>query len=43
MLKKHPDKNRNNPNAGKEFNDIQQAYDMVMDPAAREAWLQLQK
>ena len=43
MLKKHPDKNRGNPNAAREFNELQVAYDMVMDPAAREAWLQLQR
>ena len=43
VLKKHPDKNRNNPNAAKEFNELQVAYDLVMDPAAREAWVQLQR
>ena len=43
VLKVHPDKNPDNPNAAKIFNEVQQAYDIALDPKAREAWMQLEK
>ena len=43
MLKVHPDKNPDDPNAAKVFNEVQQAYDIALDPKAREAWMQLKQ
>ena len=40
-LTKHPDKQRDNPNAAAEFNAIQRAYEKVLDPGFRDAWNQL--
>ena len=40
-LTKHPDKQRNNPNAAAEFMLIQKAYDVLTDAAARAAWDEL--
>jgi DnaJ family protein C protein 17 len=40
-LTKHPDKQPDNPNAAAEFNAIQRAYELLLDPAVREAWDQL--
>lgn len=34
-LKYHPDKNKNDPNAGEKFKDLQHAYDHLIDPALR--------
>lgn len=42
-LTKHPDKQRDNPNAAAEFNAIQRAYEKVLDPGFRDAWNQLAK
>lgn len=36
-LKKHPDKQRDNPNAAAEFNLIQRAYELLSDSQARAA------
>ena len=36
-LKKHPDKQRDNPNAAAEFNLIQRAYELLSDAQARAA------
>ena len=36
-LKKHPDKQRDNPNAAAEFNLIQRAYELLSDAPARAA------
>ncbi|KAK9842308.1 hypothetical protein WJX81_005780 [Elliptochloris bilobata] len=40
-LTKHPDKQRDNPNAAAEFMLIQKAYDVLTDAAARAAWDEL--
>jgi hypothetical protein len=37
-LTKHPDKQPDNPNAAAEFGLIQRAYEVLLDPAAKEAW-----
>lgn len=42
-LTKHPDKQPDNPKAAEEFGVIQKAYEILLDPAAREAWNQLAK
>ena len=42
-LTKHPDKQRDNPNAAAEFNAIQRAYEKALDPGFRDAWNQLAK
>lgn len=42
-LVKHPDKQRNNPKAAEEFQLLRWAYDLLLDPAAREAWDALEK
>lgn len=36
-LKKHPDKQPNNPNAAAEFHPIQRAFDLLSDAQARAA------
>lgn len=36
-LLKHPDKNRDNPNAASEFADLQKAYEVLCDPDAKAA------
>jgi len=36
-LKKHPDKQPNNPNAAAEFHPIQRAFDLLTDAKARAA------
>lgn len=41
-MKKHPDKNPNNPNAAAEFALLQKSYDILCDKDARSAldeWL----
>jgi curved DNA-binding protein CbpA len=41
-LKKHPDKNPDNPKAAEDFNEIQKAYELLCDKEARSAldeWL----
>lgn len=42
-LKKHPDRRPNDPNASKEFIELQRAYDILSDSKAREAWTALQR
>ena len=42
-LKKHPDKNPDNPHAAAEFDRIQKAYDVLTDKAARKALDGLEK
>lgn len=42
-LKKHPDKNPDNPNAAAEFDRIQKAYDILTDKKAKKALDSLEK
>lgn len=37
VLKKHPDKQKSNPNAAAEFHLIQKAYELLSDAKARAA------
>lgn len=36
-LKVHPDRNRNNPEAGRKFHELTQAYELLLDPLRRMA------
>ena len=40
---KHPDRNRDNPNANQEFIELRRAYDILSDDKAREAWISLER
>jgi DnaJ family protein C protein 17 len=35
---KHPDKNRNNPNAAAEFDELKKAYELLTDDQAKGAY-----
>lgn len=37
-LKHHPDKNKDNPNAGEKFKEVSQAYEILSDPEKRKTY-----